>query len=921
MGFLIAWPCIYYWPVTLGQKVFSEGDINWLFLPIRTELSRALARGQLPLWSPGLEAGFPLFAEGEVAALYPINLALHLLLPAPSALSYAILFNFIWASIGMYLFVRSAGLRVPSALLAGFVFGFNGFATAQLSHVPHLAVASWLPWLLLFQQKYWQKSFEEKNAIPWLLLSALAIALQLLAGFPQFAFLNITTFVLVGIIAPILWEPSEASTSTNRVKVILRWLPRSLVSTAAPILLGAAIAAVQLIPTLELIGLSIRAQDMGTTFFMSYSLEPMALTQLVSPFSFLGIPDAPNMEYWTYLGVLTLCLALLAPLLRRDPKTWLFLFLALAALALAIGDNNPWYNWLYYVPVFNRFRVPARFLFYFVFATAFLAAIGFQALQDRLRDSPGASPTTGKVVALFILVGTCLIWITYTESLDFWMSAWQWLPILLVPLSLLVAIIGALRLTDRSVFCSLALGLIVVDLVSFSAPFLSQLTKMSPASDLTDVSRTVQVMDKNDPIYRIIVDKHPFTPASTRAVLDTNLPLIYGKQGVRAYLPSLGLLRNEEYIDNMTLTMRDLINIRYYLLPVEVPDYAQSLPPPFDTSEPYGGLSLDVLSQDQKIPPTPASELELVSYTDGTTSLPDGTRVGELVLTSKTGQTTTLPIRLGLETADWAYDGIGNMQHSKPQTVLSFPAYLKSVGHPFEGHKYVARYDLKQAGHAPTVTALRVHSYLPGVELNIERISLIDSAGHAVSLAKLLHRTELSLVFRSHTAAMWENLDVLPRAFMVHAAESLPDNETLSRLQQSDFNPKQVVFLDAGAQPIHASSNDSLTTSDQVSIAQYQSERVVVQAKVSSPGYLVLTDSWYPGWQAWIDGRGVPILRADLMFRAVALDAGEHTIVFEYHPISFLIGAWISVIGIFTYCVLAFWGWKQSVKTVPVSEN
>ena len=64
---------------------------------------------------------------------------------------------------------------------------------------------------------------------------------------------------------------------------------------------------------------------------------------------------------------------------------------------------------------------------------------------------------------------------------------------------------------------------------------------------------------------------------------------------------------------------------------------------------------------------------------------------------------------------------------------------------------------------------------------------------------------------------------------------------------------------------------------------------------MSQPGYLVLTDTYYPGWQATVDGTPVEILPANHAFRAVPLDSGEHRVVFEYDPLSFRLGAWITV--------------------------
>ena len=64
----------------------------------------------------------------------------------------------------------------------------------------------------------------------------------------------------------------------------------------------------------------------------------------------------------------------------------------------------------------------------------------------------------------------------------------------------------------------------------------------------------------------------------------------------------------------------------------------------------------------------------------------------------------------------------------------------------------------------------------------------------------------------------------------------------------------------------------------------------------SSPGILVLADSFYPGWNAYVNGRQEKIYRANLFFRAVRLSAGTHTVQFRYEPRSFAIGSAVSII-------------------------
>ena len=73
-------------------------------------------------------------------------------------------------------------------------------------------------------------------------------------------------------------------------------------------------------------------------------------------------------------------------------------------------------------------------------------------------------------------------------------------------------------------------------------------------------------------------------------------------------------------------------------------------------------------------------------------------------------------------------------------------------------------------------------------------------------------------------------------------------------------------------------------------------EVVSLRAEARQAGYLVLDDSYYPGWHATVDGRPAKILAANGNFRAVALPPGVHTVDFRYAPVSFRVGAILSVL-------------------------
>jgi len=905
---LIAVPLIYYFPITLGQKAFSEGDILWIYFPTRVELARALAENRLPLWTPGVQAGLPLFADGHVTALYPLNLLFYKLVPAHLAFSYTILFNLIWTSLGMYACVRASGFQASSAFVAGLAFGFNGYVLARVSHLDVLTAVSWFAWLIFFQQKYWQAKFAGRPAGVWLALSSAAIGLQFLSGSPQISLLNVATFALLGGLAPLVWGDPTIHSRDRTAYSLGRIFARALLITLATIFLGTALAAIQLLPTFELLDFSLRNRELGRHVFSSYALDPLALTQFLSPFAYLGEPSAANMEFWGYLGALPILLALLAPLLRRDFRTVFLSGFGLLMLVLALGDATPLYASLYDIPLLNRFRVPARFLLPALFAITFLAATSFDELQKRLRDPREKNWRIAALGALGVGAFCGIVWLAHNQPVDVWLRAWKALPLVLIGLSIALLVVARWAQPPRSTFALAGITIVVCDLALFAAPFLSNLTQMSSPDVLIQSPRTVRTMDATAEPYRVFANRFPaVTLAAMRATMWSGLPLVHNKQGiVLGYMPfSLALQRNEEFIRAMSLSMRNLINIRYYLLPLEI--LPPGAPSPFDEDEPNGGVTMRVLAEQPAIPPTRATQIEITSYVDQARDLPDGFLTGELFLDLADGARKTFPIRIGIETADWAYDALSAPpRHSKPTPALAFPAYLSSVGREFNGHKYVARHTIAD-GAEVTVISVGTRTLLPEACLTIEQVVLRDQGNRAVSLSSLLQRNDLALVFRSHTAAMWENRDVLPRAFIVHQAEIVPDDQTLARLAQPDFRPDQIVLLSDGA-PLDSAR--AVAQAD-VQIEEYKSERVVIRAATNEPGYLVLTDAWYPGWEASVDGASVPIRRADYMFRAVRLEPGTHRVVFEYHPLSFTVGAWISGISAAILVVLGWLGLRR----------
>ena len=889
---LILEPFVFFWPATLGFQVFLGNDIFFLFYPIRLELARRLAEGQLPLWTTTLQGGFPLLAESQVGALYPLNWILYRFLPIHIALSYSVLLHMAWVAIGMYLFVRANGIKPIAALLGAASFAWGGFVIARPEHLSVLGVIAWTPWLFWCGARFRRESETEHARVYWFVGASLCVCFMLLSGHPQTAALGLTLFLMWSCFQ-VVFLSSHMPPLQSKYLRLDSTVRRIVLMPFLPLCLGAGLAAAQLLPLAELVQLSVRGQGIGAGNFLSFSLDPFRLIHLVFPF-WSGGPFDANIEFWAYLGILPLGLALLAVPLLKDRRTALLLGIAVVAIALALGKFNPLYPLLYYVPIFNQFRVPARFMFWFVFSASFLAAIALDRLTGDSITVQQPSPRV-IVVFIFLLLGSVLL--VYQQEWEFWLNLWKVMPWLLGFAGIAILVAKSRRLITPGTAGVIIVGLTLVDLVLFAAPFRSTVSRTGAPEELAVVPRSVRQMDNSAVLYRVLGKQFfPLADASRQASLQPDRATIFGKDNFDIGLP-LALDRNSLYLKTMSPAMANVANIRYYLTPLELPAFPPHEKDLLADSDPPYGLNVDLLQHQPGFAPIRATQIELVSYTDQSGDLPSGFLAGELILGLDDNQTLTLPVRLGIETADWAYDGIASaqtVQHTKPTVYGSFPAYLSSIGREINGQKYIARYTIAPANAPLMIHSIGARTFLPDAGWMIEKINLVDEIGKPTSLAMLLNRSEFSMASRSHTYVMWENLTCLPRAILVHRAQIVSDEQVLTRMAERDWHPDQTIFLNEG-EPL-ATQEDA--TGESVDIVEYLPMRVTIDVTAKASGILLLADSWYPGWHATVDGNEAPVYRADLIYRAVRVDAGEHRIVFEYRPASFAVGLMISAASI-----------------------
>jgi Bacterial membrane protein YfhO len=158
--------------------------------------------------------------------------------------------------------------------------------------------------------------------------------------------------------------------------------------------------------------------------------------------------------------------------------------------------------------------------------------------------------------------------------------------------------------------------------------------------------------------------------------------------------------------------------------------------------------------------------------------------------------------------------------------------------------------------------------------------------------------TRLISRFSDSFSWLYEIEGTIPRAYIVNKIVVEKDSKQVLRLlSTAEFDPTQEVAVDS---EIPLAPADQLKATAQ--IVRYDNKLVRIATSADNEAVLILADSYYPGWKAFVDGREEVIRRANLFFRAVRLPAGSHTVEFRYEPTSFVIGLAISAI---TLAVLA----------------
>jgi len=779
-----------------------------------------------------------------------------------------------------------------------------------------------------------------------------------------------------GFVSPGL--PVAARSLRAIVRWVARFLERTFHRTAMAVLflgiipaVAFGIAAVQVLPLVELGLFSFRGTGVNYQFATSYSMPVQNLVDLVFPYFF----RYTNRFYWSlwsewettiYVGIAPLVLATIAVIFVRRRLVLFYLAAATAATLLAFGNYSPYplYEQLWHLPGFSSLRVPGRFTMLVTFSAAVLAAFGADWLcrtlvprsaggqrsrWDRLSRLIGVNGFALYLLGLLTAMAGVVWWLL---SFRLWIEKEPWAVKKLVEDSYLslrnsrpwltsdmvlnflnysldptnekTSISLALMLaTFLLLFCWFAfrrlwrvwatalVALVAVDMLLFALDFhptvhINQLTTPDSASRWL-------MAHNSDGMERV------YTAPEVRKT-EANKLLPFRVADITGY-SSLETIRHQEYMSALNRndkTLVDLYGVRYVILPKRFPalpsyEYTAYYPDRPLADGPAGNRGAHPTFY--MIPPVKADEVCIVSNLRDATDIPQDADVADIVVVDTSGERVTLKVKAGRDTAEWAYDRpdvTPYMQHRSVR-VADKVWVTDPDGRRYQANLYFS--DLK-LDRTRTVARVEFHYTYPKGKVRLYGMMLWENPNTA---HQVLGRDKFIPRYEDDEVVIMENPSRLPQAFLVPTARVLKQPDIMDTMVHGDFDPEKVVLLETRDHPSRNPLPDTGLADQAVDdwlrgnpngkpgsaqIVGYHSTEVDIRTESDRNAALVLSDSFYPGWKATVDGNEVKVYRADYLFRAVLVPPGKHEVRFVFEPESVALGSEISRFSVATLLIL-----------------
>ena len=916
IGFLLL-PLLLYGSVTLGSKTMLPADNLFQWAPwqqtavtfdaqipqnhLITDLvienyvwkkfvADSVQAGEIPLWNPYLFAGAPFLAAGQHSAYYPFSI-LFLILPLTKAYGWYALSQLWLAGVLMYIFGRALRMRRSSAAIAGLVFQGSAFLVISTAVFPMIiGAAVWLPFLLACIEKIVEDS---RLKIAWGGLGAVALGVQIFPGHTEITYytlLIMAIYAVVRIAYSVVRNRAQLRLTHHIVKAVLRpflWL-------SGMVFIGLLLGAVQLIPLFEMGQANFREGSASFAEVQSWAFPPRRILTLALP-NFFGNPATHS-----YQDVLTGEQVPFTADRYGNPRT-----------------NNEW-----------GFKNYVEGAIYLGILPLFLAILGIwgavKAKGRKQKAENGVTLHASRSFHTWFFVGLSFFSITFIFGTPLYGLLYYGLPF-----------INQLHTPFRWVF---PLTLCVAALAGFGADYLATTRKWPTWTDW----QAFKQAQNEKPETAVIFASDSSKPKWIQPLFLWGAPSLITGLASLAFWGGLLLLAGL-FVSHWLYPQIEPVIERVFLS-MALADTA------FDSTIAFysyqfrqffilglmlvaSGVVLRVSRCPIFLPIPGVGKRPLYLFLAAVVIVIDG------LLANFGFNAAVDPALLAYkpEMVQWLEQQPGQWRLTSfnPNGDIPFNAnsgWLYNF-QDIRGYDSIIpkQYTEYMAAIEPQNALLynRIQPIANWESLNSPLLDVLNVK--YVITSETINLPKYTLVWEGEGVRIYENLGVAPRAYTLPLSATVIVENALTAMQELD--PRQYVVIEnkdwqlAGEPISKLQSFDKLRTNSPISssltpaaINHYASSEVILTASVAEPAWLILNDSYFPGWKAWVRPAGtgedqetqVDVVRVNGNFRGVLLEeSGDWTVRFKYSPTSFQLGGLASFMGLILFIFVGLvWVWR-----------
>jgi hypothetical protein len=868
LAFVVLFFVAFFAPTLVAGKFLVAGDAYFYSYPLRSIEWDMIRQGSLPLWTPRVLAGYPLLSMSQLGLGYPPTWA-HLFLSHHLAEEIYVLLPFLLAPAFTYAFARETGRSPRAALLAALAFTYGGMMTSRLG-VTGLRTngVMWLPLVLIAIERARHSRFAA-----CLLAATAAYTMSVLNGDGQ-------CFVYVGALASAyaLIDPARALINARREgsrslfnahhagTPSRNGAPREgsrALREGSPALrswetwrpLAGALGAIMLAAGVAAYQIfeTLRAARRSVRAVLGYGVFSEGAFSVSESLRSLAAPPYHLIEVTTYVAPLALALAALGSVVawrRRDARGIFWIVVACLSFLLMLGEATP-LNWIiYHLPVLNRFRYPSRHAFEWTFAVALLAAQGFDALAAALALR---SATLRSRVLRSSSLSHIIGWLLVAACA---LTGWLWWHDAMrrAPQPLTGLDMGLIPAQPESTYLVWKLAFITLAALAILIALASRLSSRARSVMLACALALACLVEP------FILCSYIWFPFARRAEEFAEVP------------PAIKLLQSSPPEQNRVYTRVNLFVSGYPRRPpLDLPNvtavrglqnvagYEQFVLERF--SRALGNVGADAVNL----------RYDLKGAPDATLFAPRS-RVLDLLNTS---------------------------------FVVTY-ANLSTAYVPPNDQSTATTRDDKPATNNKNAT-------------NDDKTATTNDDVNRAALPPALDASRWRLIYDREGVWVLQNLRARPRAWLVGEVASVDGEEALRRIrgEQSEdapFDPERTALVEDAPAELPRLAGGALAPDSFARVVAYEPGRLVVETNADRDALLVVSEMFYPGWEARVDGRAERIRLTDYLLRGVAVPAGRHRVEMRYTAPAARHGAIISALALLMLACLCVYILRARVR-------